>query len=96
MAANNWSEWQNHVLNELSRMSTKIESIEDSRLCDHDDLREKIVEVKDELKSDIADVKKEIEVIKVKTTIRGLIAGAIPTSVIVVLYLLQLWLKVGS
>ena len=75
---NGWSEWQNHVLAELQRLNACIDKIETSKVCDHKNIQDHLVSVKDELKDAIASNREEIGKLKVKAGIWGALGGAVP------------------
>ncbi len=78
MTGNGWSEWQNHILAELRRLSAGVQHIADSNEDDHKEIR-----------SDIAKTNTEVAMLKVKASLWGAIAGAIPTGLAILWYILS-------
>ena len=70
-----WQEWSRHVLAELRRLNDSLAVVDD-----------KIDKIKDE---HISPVKVEIAMLKVKAGVWGLIGGAIPVVMMVLLELLK-------
>ena len=78
---NGWSEWQNHVLAELRRLSGGIDILIKHNDDDHKEIRACISEHKEETAAELA-------AIKVKSGIWGLIAGLIPAVGALIYFLL--------
>lgn len=70
-----WPEWSRHVLAELKRLNDNLAQVED-----------KIDLIKDE---QITPLKVEIAMLKIKASIWGLIGGAIPVVLMVLVEILK-------
>ena len=84
---NGWSEWQNHILLELKRLSKGVETLKDSNDEDHEGIRSAVGKNKEELlkeinkhktetATDLATVKAEI---KYKSGVWGAIVAFLTT-----------------
>jgi len=87
---NGWNEWSKHVLAELKRLNTCYETLEKANSSEHIAIRDQIIAVKEELKSDISISRADIAVLKVKAGLWGAAAGAVPGIIALIWYIVQL------
>lgn len=78
MAPNGWNEWSKHVLAELERLNVCYEQLNEK-------FDKKIGEVYDRINQ----LHTEVAMLKVKSGIWGLLAGAIPVAIALIIYYLR-------
>ena len=83
---NNWQEWSKHVLMELKRLNRTVQAVDEKIDNKIDSLDIKINDIKDNV---ITPLKVELAMLKVKSGIWGLIGGAIPVILLVLVEILK-------
>lgn len=82
---NGWDEWKNYVLQELGKQDAKFQLVYKKL----DDISMQVATIKIRTEDcNIKEVNKELLVIKMKSGFWGLLAGTVPTLIIVILYLI--------
>lgn len=83
---NNWQEWSKHVLMELKRLNRTVQAVDEKIDNKIDSLDSKINDIKDNV---ITPLKVELAMLKVKSGVWGLVGGAIPVILLVLVEILK-------